>query len=34
MYKKQIATDKKVITFGEVMLRLTDPDFLRFSPIK
>ena len=31
MYKKQIATDKKVITFGEVMLRLTAPDFLRFS---
>ena len=31
MYKKQIATDKKVITFGEVMLRLTAPDFLLFS---
>ena len=29
--EKQIATDKKVITFGEVMLRLTAPDFLRFS---
>lgn len=31
MNKKQIATNKKVVTFGEVMLRLTAPDFLRFS---
>ena len=31
MNKKQIATHKKVVTFGEIMLRLTAPDFLRFS---
>lgn len=31
MNKKQITTNKKVVTFGEVMLRLTAPDFLRFS---
>ena len=23
--------DKKVITFGEIMLRLATPDYLRFS---
>ena len=27
----QISTHKKVVTFGEIMLRLTAPDFLRFS---
>lgn len=31
MNKRLIATDKKVVTFGEVMLRLTAPDFRRFS---
>ena len=31
MNKKQISTCKKVVTFGEIMLRLTAPDFLRFS---
>ena len=29
--KKSLATDKKVVTFGEVMLRLTTPHFCRFS---
>lgn len=31
MNKKKLATDKKVVTFGEVMLRLTTPGFRRFS---
>lgn len=31
MDKRPIATNKKVVTFGEVMLRLTAPDFRRFS---
>ena len=31
MTKKVLATDKKVVTFGEVMLRLTTPNFRRFS---
>lgn len=31
MNKKSFVTDKKVVTFGEVMLRLTTPDFHRFS---
>ena len=31
MNKKPIATNRKVVTFGEVMLRLTAPDFRRFS---
>lgn len=31
MNKKTLATDKKVVTFGEVMLRLTTPGFNRFS---
>lgn len=31
MNKKILATDKKVVTFGEVMLRLTTPGFRRFS---
>lgn len=31
MKKKSFATDKKVVTFGEVMLRLTTPGFRRFS---
>lgn len=28
-----ISTNRKVVTFGEVMLRLTAPDFRRFSCI-
>ena len=31
MKKKSLSTDKKVVTFGEVMLRLTTPGFRRFS---
>ena len=31
MDKKMISTNRKVVTFGEVMLRLTAPDFRRFS---
>ena len=31
MKKKSLSTDKKVVTFGEVMLRLTTPGFCRFS---
>lgn len=31
MNKKSLATGKKVVTFGEVMLRLTTPGFRRFS---
>lgn len=31
MKKKFLSTDKKVVTFGEVMLRLTTPGFRRFS---
>lgn len=31
MNKKPTTTNKKVVTFGEVMLRLTAPGFLRFS---
>lgn len=31
MNKKTLTTDKKVVTFGEVMLRLTTPGFQRFS---
>lgn len=31
MNKKSLSTDKKVVTFGEVMLRLTTPGFRRFS---
>lgn len=31
MNKKPITTESKVVTFGEVMLRLTAPDFRRFS---
>ena len=31
MKKKSLSTYKKVVTFGEVMLRLTTPGFRRFS---
>lgn len=31
MTKKKLTTNKKVVTFGEVMLRLTVPGFRRFS---
>ena len=31
MNKKSLSTGKKVVTFGEVMLRLTTPGFRRFS---
>lgn len=34
MKNKILYTDKKVVTFGEIMLRLTTPEYLRFSQAK
>ena len=25
--------NQKIVTFGEIMLRLTPPDYLRFNPV-